>query len=49
MTQEEIEPQIAADPDEVGMVVDWDSVTSATRMAIGTLAGTAGSWWQPTA
>src|SRR5258706_2944952 len=27
--------------------VDWDKVTSATRTAIGTLAGTAGSWWQP--
>jgi uncharacterized protein (DUF4415 family) len=28
MTQEEIEAQIAADPDEAGMVVDWDSVTT---------------------
>ena len=27
MTSEEIEAQVAADPDEVGMVVDWDSVT----------------------
>src|SRR5258708_10947571 len=28
MTQEEIEAQVAADPDEAGMVVDWDSVTT---------------------
>jgi uncharacterized protein (DUF4415 family) len=28
MTYEEIEAQIAADPDEAGMVVDWDSVTT---------------------
>jgi uncharacterized protein (DUF4415 family) len=28
MTQEEIEAQIAADPDEAGIVVDWDSVTT---------------------
>jgi uncharacterized protein (DUF4415 family) len=27
MTSEEIEAQIAADPDEEGMIVDWDSVT----------------------
>jgi len=27
MTSEEIEAQVAADPDEVGMVVNWDSVT----------------------
>jgi uncharacterized protein (DUF4415 family) len=27
MTSEEIEAQVAADEDEVGMVVDWDSVT----------------------
>jgi uncharacterized protein (DUF4415 family) len=27
MTQEEIEADIASDPDEAGMVVDWDSVT----------------------
>ena len=27
LTNEEIEAQIAADPDEAGMVVDWDSVT----------------------
>jgi uncharacterized protein (DUF4415 family) len=27
MTSEEIEAQVAADPDEAGMVVDWDSVT----------------------
>ena len=26
MTSEEIEAQIAADPDEAGMVVDWDHV-----------------------
>ncbi len=28
VTREEIEAQIAADPDEAGMVVDWDSVTT---------------------
>lgn len=28
MTQEEIEAQIAADPDEAGMVVEWDTVTT---------------------
>jgi uncharacterized protein (DUF4415 family) len=28
MTQEEIEAQIAADPDEAGMIVDWGSVTT---------------------
>jgi uncharacterized protein (DUF4415 family) len=27
-TPEEIEAQIAADPDEAGMVYDWDSVTT---------------------
>jgi uncharacterized protein (DUF4415 family) len=27
-TQEEVEAQIAADADEAGMVVDWDSVTT---------------------
>ncbi len=27
MTSEEIKAQIAADPDEAGMIVDWDSVT----------------------
>src|SRR5262245_30801048 len=27
MTSTEIEAQVAADPDEAGMVVDWDSVT----------------------
>jgi uncharacterized protein (DUF4415 family) len=27
-TQKEIEAQIAADPDEAGMVVDWDSITT---------------------
>jgi uncharacterized protein (DUF4415 family) len=27
MTSEEIEAQIADDPDEAGMVVDWDSAT----------------------
>jgi uncharacterized protein (DUF4415 family) len=27
ITSEEIEAQMAADPDEAGMVVDWDSVT----------------------
>src|SRR5215472_139204 len=27
MTSKEIEPQIAADPDEAGMVVDWQRVT----------------------
>jgi uncharacterized protein (DUF4415 family) len=27
-TPEEVEAQIAADPDEAGMVVDWDSVTT---------------------
>src|ERR1700737_5145440 len=27
MTSEEIEAQVAADEDEVGMVVDWDRVT----------------------
>jgi uncharacterized protein (DUF4415 family) len=27
MTSEEIEAQVAADPDEAGMAVDWDSVT----------------------
>lgn len=27
-TQEEVEAQIAADPDEAGMVIDWDSVTT---------------------
>jgi uncharacterized protein (DUF4415 family) len=27
VTSEEIEAQAAADPDEAGMVVDWDSVT----------------------
>jgi len=27
MTSEEIEAQVAADPDEAGMVVDWDTVT----------------------
>ena len=27
MTDEEIEADIAADPDEAGMVVDWDSVS----------------------
>jgi uncharacterized protein (DUF4415 family) len=27
MTSEEIEAQVAADPDEAGMLVDWDSVT----------------------
>jgi uncharacterized protein (DUF4415 family) len=27
MTQEEIEADIASDPDEAGMAVDWDSVT----------------------
>jgi len=28
MTQEEIEAQIAADPDEAGMVYDWDNATT---------------------
>ena len=28
MTYEEIEADIAADPDEAGMVVDWNSVTT---------------------
>ena len=27
LTEEEIEAQVAADPDEAGMVVDWDQVT----------------------
>jgi uncharacterized protein (DUF4415 family) len=27
LTDEEIEAQIAADPDEAGMVIDWDSAT----------------------
>jgi uncharacterized protein (DUF4415 family) len=27
LTNEEIEAQIAADPDEAGMVIDWDSAT----------------------
>jgi len=27
-TQGEIEAQIAADPDEAGMIVDWDSVST---------------------
>ena len=27
MTGEEVEAQVAADPDEAGMVVDWDTVT----------------------
>jgi uncharacterized protein (DUF4415 family) len=27
MKSEEIEAQVAANPDEVGMVVDWNSVT----------------------
>jgi uncharacterized protein (DUF4415 family) len=27
MTSEEIEAQVAADPDEAGMVMDWDHVT----------------------
>jgi len=27
LTSEEIEAQVAADPDEAGMVVDWDRVT----------------------
>lgn len=27
MTNEELEASIAADPDEAGMVVDWDSAT----------------------
>jgi uncharacterized protein (DUF4415 family) len=27
MTREEIEADIASDPDEAGMVVDWDSVS----------------------
>jgi hypothetical protein len=27
MTSEKIEVQVAADADEVGMVVDWDGVT----------------------
>jgi len=27
-TPEEVEAQIAADPDEAGMVIDWDSVTT---------------------
>lgn len=27
-TPEEVEAQIAADPDEAGMIVDWDSVTT---------------------
>jgi uncharacterized protein (DUF4415 family) len=27
ITSTEIEAQVAADPDEAGMVVDWDSVT----------------------
>ena len=27
MTQEEIEADIASDPDEAGMVIDWDSAT----------------------
>jgi hypothetical protein len=27
MTSEEIEAQVAADPDEAGMVMDWDQVT----------------------
>jgi uncharacterized protein (DUF4415 family) len=28
MTYEEIEAQIAADPDEAGMVYDWDNATT---------------------
>jgi uncharacterized protein (DUF4415 family) len=28
MTREEIEAQIAADPDEAGMVYDWDNATT---------------------
>lgn len=28
LTREEIQAQIDADPDEAGMVVDWDSVTT---------------------
>ena len=28
MTQDEIEAQIAADPDEAGMVYDWDNATT---------------------
>src|SRR6516162_8578127 len=27
LTSEEIEAQVAADPDEAGMVIDWDSAT----------------------
>jgi uncharacterized protein (DUF4415 family) len=27
LTNEEIEAQIAADPDEAGMVIDWDTAT----------------------
>lgn len=27
LTNDEIEAQIAADPDEAGMVIDWDSAT----------------------
>jgi hypothetical protein len=27
LTDEEIEAQIASDPDEAGMVIDWDSAT----------------------
>jgi hypothetical protein len=27
MTQEEIEASVASDPDEAGMVIDWDSAT----------------------
>ena len=27
LTREEIEAQVAADPDEAGMVVDWDQIT----------------------
>ncbi|HME40529.1 MAG TPA: hypothetical protein VKG63_16355 [Steroidobacteraceae bacterium] len=29
LTDDEIEAQIAADPDEAGMVIDWDSATVA--------------------